>query len=431
MSLADNKKGVLTSISSLTSLSEQQDFKSNNNENESVNNDNDATSFMIEILKVTVGVTALKQLTGQLLTNFINDAEPKLKDSLKKQFKQPNSDKQLPSQFNDGIEIPAKDIDLRGKLKTDPSSNTGSLLYDNSKPTFDNTAYNAIVNDGTQTTFNNLNVEFNAGTENFKFKPTDSNLTVNEWFDEYIDNTEIINKKEFVSKTLDRMYGSISSNGDKNINELLDELKIDEIIKQLINGNDSFKINQDRLNEIFENAKNLKNGVLPYDIGCGVFDMSLSLSDMNALVAQISGSTNPDQIGNLIENSIFNNASGDNDVLNNNSESVKDTFFKKLIKSINFMLVDSLVLTPQVRVLQGIHSALTNNGDTNLGSSSESLDNQKTLIKCLTNEANSMLNEFIFNMVKAALIALITPILSKILKEKINQFLRLIKSLIT
>ena len=41
-----------------------------------------------------------------------------------------------------------------------------------------------------------------------------------------------------------------------------------------------------------------------------------------------------------------------------------------------------------------------------------------------------LINEFIFNLIKKFLVALLKPLILKIIKEKINQFTDIIKSLI-
>ncbi|MFW6242696.1 MAG: hypothetical protein ACOC2W_00895 [bacterium] len=431
MGLIDDKREIFNSIGAFTSLSEQEDLPKRDDSLSSVNNSNDASSFMIDILKVTVGSVALKQLTGKLLTSFIDSTEPILKSSLKNRYKSSNSSLQLPNQFKNGIEIPAKNIDVRNKFKSNPNSSAGDLLYSNSSNNFDNAAYDAIVNDGTEVSHNNLNIEYNADTENFKFSPVNEDVSIDDWFNDYIDNTEIIDKKEFISKSLNSMFGSISSNENKTVEQIRNELEYDELLKKIIDGEDDLSINEDVLSDIHNQANNVKNGVIQYDMGCGFYNMSLPLSNMSDLVKNISGSTDPNEVSNLIEDSVVNNASGENNMLENNKESVKDSFFSRLISVIKRMFVDSIVLSPQARMLQGVFSAINNDGNVDISNPSEDLKNNKQFITCLTKDVTNIINEFIFGLVKASLISLISPIIRKIVMEKINQYINIIKSLIT
>lgn len=431
MGLIDDKREIFNSIGAFTSLSEQEDLPKRDDSLSSVNNSNDASSFMIDILKVTVGSVALKQLTGKLLTSFIDSTEPILKSSLKNRYKSSNSSLQLPNQFKNGIEIPARSIDVRNKFKSSPNSSAGDLLYSNSSNNFDNAAYDAIVNDGTEVSHNNLNIEYNADTENFKFSPVNEDVSIDDWFNDYIDNTEIIDKKEFISKSLNSMFGSISSNENKTVEQIRNELEYDELLKKIIDGEDDLNINEDVLSDIHNQANNVKNGVIQYDMGCGFYNMSLPLSNMSDLVKNISGSTDPNEVSNLIEDSVVNNASGENNMLENNKESVKDSFFSRLISVIKRMFVDSIVLSPQARMLQGIFSAINNDGNIDISNPSEDLENNKQFITCLTKDVTNIINEFIFGLVKASLLSLISPIIRRIVMEKINQYINIIKSLIT
>ena len=64
-----------------------------------------------------------------------------------------------------------------------------------------------------------------------------------------------------------------------------------------------------------------------------------------------------------------------------------------------------------------------------IGDPVQDLINNKDFIKCLSKRALALMVEFIFNIVKGELLKLIIPVSKLILKEKINQYIGLIRSL--
>src|ERR1035437_9266810 len=251
--------------------------------------------FLLDVLKVVVGSEALKQLTGELFTNFIAGVEPQMKSSLTKQTVQYNAGDSLPTGFKTtGINVPVKDIDVYAKLKTDPASAHGDLLYDNTKPNFDSKARQAIQNAGTDTTYNNMIIKYNSSTDSFNFKPTvaSSSGTIGDWMGGYIKDTVIVDKKEFLTNTMNAVYGSVTANQNKTVEQVYQELQINKLLEQLIDDdNDSFEISQNDYDALLQKAQALVDGVVYYDMGCGMIGAKLPFNDMTNLISQISGAT--------------------------------------------------------------------------------------------------------------------------------------------
>lgn len=426
MSLINNKRNIFTDISSFTSLSQQENLPNPRDTYSSINNSNNSTMFIIEVLKITVGSLALKQITGELLTDFLDTTEPKLKTALKKQFIQPKSDTLLPNSFVNGLKVPVKNIDIYNKFKTNPNSDIGKILYDSQNNTYDKNMYDAINSEGTEIGFNNLKFSYNNDNESITFKPTINNITVNDWFNEYIDNAEILNRKEFTTKVMDSLYGTATSNQNKTLEQIKKELEINETLDKISNGNENLILNEDELCKIFQDAEDLSNGIISYDMGCGLIKTELKLDDMTDLIDDILNTNDPNQVSNIIEESIFNNARGTD--LNKNSETIKDYFFISLINSIKFLITSAMILSPQARTLTILNQLLR--GEQLNDDPISDIDNQKTFIGCISNNISSTINEFLFNKAKISLIKLLTPAIKKIAREKINQYINLIKSLI-
>jgi len=429
MSLSDDKKQIFTKIASYTSMMQTIDKTKSTNIFPSINNKKDIVPFLLDTLKVIVGTAALQELTGELLTKFIDKVEPKMKDALKKQATQYNSGDELPTAFTTtGYNIPVKNIDVYGKLKTNPDSKSGNLLYDKIKPNFDNLLYNAIKNEST-TSIGGLNMTYTSLTDNITFKG-DPTTTIGTWTNNYIDGLTIINKKEFTSNVMDRIYGSITSNQNKTVDEVYQELIVDKLIQQLItDDNDTFELLPNDYEELLAKANEMVNGVVNYDMGCGVYGAKLSLDDLSTIISNVSGSTDSFYVGNQINDSI-NKSISDQAVADENKESIKDGFFQRIIQYVTQTLAKSLTTSPQVRTLLGITSALQNNGQVIIGSAKDDLKKFKTFIKCNVNQIVAMVTEYIFNLVKKVLMLLLVPIIKKILKEKINQYKKTLKSLL-
>jgi len=434
MSLMDNKKNVFTTISAYTSLKQERKLPNTTNLYPSVNNKKDVVPFLLDVLKTVVGSDALKQLTGELFTNFIDNVEPQLKTSIKKQTIQYNAGDGLPTYFKTtGISVPVKNIDIYGKFKTSPTSQGGSLLYDTSQPSFDNSARQAIQNAGTDTIYNNMIINYNAPSDSFIFKPTiaSSSGTIGNWMGDFVDDAVIINKKEFLTNTMNAVYGSVSASQGKTVEQIYQELQISKLIEQLINDKDTFEITQDEFDALLQKAKELVDGIVYYDMGCGVIGATLPLSGMTNLIAQISGSTDSFAVGNLVEATIDKSTTGIQETADENKATIKDGFFQRLIKAITNILAQAVTVSPQIRALLVIISAFENNGVVQIGNPKDDLKKFKIFLNCIIKEAMKMINEFIFNLVVTFLIALIAPIIKTIIREKINQYVGIIKSLIS
>jgi hypothetical protein len=435
MSLSDDKKSVFTTIGAFTSLKQERKPANATNLFPSVNNKKDSVSFLLDVLKVVVGSDALKDLTGKLFTNFVDNIEPKCKTAQKKHMTQYNSGDGLPDYFkNDGVTVPVKSIDVYGKLKTNPSSSGGNLIYNQSTNNFDRSAYNAINNSDNDTTYNNMVIRYNSAADTFTFKPNPSSInsstTIGDWFNGYINNTTLIDKKEFLTNTMNNVYGSVTANQGKTIEQVYLEQQINKLIEQLIDDDDSFELSQKDYDSLLQRAEELVNGIVHYDMGCGRIEASLSIEDMSSLINNISNSSDFFAVGNAVESTINKSLSDNQETADNNSETIKDGFFQKLLKGVVLILVSLMILAPQIRALLAIMSAFQNNGASKIGSPKDDLKNFKTFIKCMTNEVTSMLNEFIFNLVVSFLVILLAPVIKTIAKEKINQYINVLKSLL-
>lgn len=431
MSLADNKRSVFTSIGAYTSLMEGGNPPKQTDLFSSINNKNDIVPFLLDVLKTVAGTEALKEAIGGIFTKLVGDVEPKLKTELKKQFIQSNASEPLPTNFkNNGITVPVKSVDSTGKLKVAPDSPTGGLIY-GSSTNFNKTAHNAILNSGTPQTYSNMSVTYISSSDSFKVKPNlgGGNPNIGEFFSTYIDDAQIIDKKEIVSNVMDSIYGTLSKEQDKTTEQEHGELETDLLLQQVLDGNDSFEISPNDYDDLLAKSRELVAGQLNYDMGCGLLAAELSFDDFASFVNNISGSTDPFYVGNQFESTISESTTGNTTTTEENKQTIKDGFFQKIIKVFTISLLAAVTTAPQIRVLFGMMSSLENNGVVSLSKPSDDMENFKTCIKCMAKQIMGLVAEFIFLLVVSYLVKLLKPVILKIIKEKINQYVGIIKSL--
>jgi hypothetical protein len=432
MALIDEKKDVFTTIGAYTSLNEAATPPNSTNLFPSVNNKKDIIPLLLDLLTVVVGTDALQELTGKLFTNLITKIEPDLKKSVKSQNIQSNSGNQIPNSFaTNGYDVKVKDIDIFGKLKSSPVSTTGSLLYSNNHASFDNVLYQTLLT-GNATFGSTLAIKYNATTDAFNFKPTPAFATakVGDFLNGFVDDMELINKKQFMSQAMNLFYGSITTNQNKTVEQIAQELQVAKLLQQLINDDDSFVLSPEDYEAILRKAQELANGVTYYDLGCGVMEVVFPLSGMTDLISNISGSTDPFFVGNQVNATIAQSTKNTPDTSAANKQTIKSGFFQKLIDLITQTLANAICTSPQIRALLAISSAFSNFNISQIGNPLTDLKKFKIFLKCNLNTAMALINKFIYDLVITFLIALITPIIKKIIKEKINQYSKQIKSLI-
>ena len=433
MGLVDDKKSIFAEIGAYVSMIEQQDLSDPTNLFPSINNKKDAIAFMLDLLKTTEGADALRNTTGEVMTKFVTKVEPSLKKTLKKQTTQSNASDPLPTGITKhGITVPVAKLDIYGKYKNSPISSVGNVTYDTSKPSFDVAAYNAISNPGTEVTFGNVTIEYDEDDDTFTIKPVVTTSTnIGSFFNDFIDALVIISVKEFTTAVMNALYGTIIANQNRTKQQIEDEVKATVFIEKMINETPDIALLPNDMFFISNKVDNLMNGISMLDVGCGVLQASLPLSGLTDAVQNLSGNTNPFEVTNqyikTFDQSLA--TTQNTEVANNNRQAILDGFFTRLLNEIQNQLVGSVTTTPQIRAIIALSSAFTL-GYPDLGTIEEYFKKYRTFIMCLLNQSKAELNKFIFDLVKKALIVLVLPAAKKILKEKINQYIGIIRSLI-
>ena len=430
MGLLDQKKDIFTTIGAYTSLEQSGTPPNTTNVFSSINNKKDIVPFLLDVMKVVVGTDALQQLTGKVFTDLVPKMNLNLQTGVKKQMTQSNAGNQLPNGFvTNGYDVKVKDVDVFGKFKTSPSSTAGSLLYSNSAVNFDNTLYSALLV-GSASFGGVLSVTYNAPSDSFNFKPVNSSMKIGDFLNGFVDKMEIVNPKEFMSNVMNAFYGSITSNQNKTAEQVAQELAVMKQIEQLMNDDSSFVISPQDYDAILQKAQELVNGATYYDLGCGVMEVVYPLSGMSSLIASISGSTDPFFVGNQIANTITGSTKNTPEATSANKQSIKDSFFQRLINAITQILAQAITSTPQIRTLLAISSAFTHLDIPQIGNPLDDLKKFRIFLKCNLNVIMAIINKFIYDLIIVVLTTLLIPIIKMIIKEKINQYVKQQQSLI-
>ena len=432
MGIIDEKKNIFVQLGALNSIKDGFEIPDSTNSLTSINNKKDITTFLLDMLTVLVGSEALKTATGEVMTGFVRNVEPTLSSSLKSQFIDFNSDLAVPSTFEtSGYSVDAQTIDSYGTLKTDPSSDLGNLLYNDNSDDFNRKSYEAIQAAGTDVTFNNITINYNDTLDEFTYKPVTTGQDIGTFTNDYIDGLTIINEKEFISSTMNLLFGTVSNNQDKTKQQAILEDKINRTIQKIIDEEESIDIDDDELREIEGRAEERIEGIATLDVGCTTLDSTLTLDDLNTLITGTTASTDPLFVGDAYVDALINSFDpADEDQSEENQQAIKDGFFKRLINAIVNILVSAVTTTPQIRALISITSGFKNNDVPDIGDPVEDIKNKENLVNCLSESAKQTIFEYLFNLVKKELLKLIIPVSKTILKEKINQYIAIIRSLI-
>jgi hypothetical protein len=434
MGLIDEKRSIYNTIAAYNSMGEIPDLPNPTDSINSINNlSKDPSRFLVDLLVTMIGSTGLVESMGELMTEFIRNAEDDLKVELKKQSVTFNSDVELSTTSfgTSGYDISLSSLDVYEKLKTDPSSDIGNLLYGTDINGFSQSAYNAIVADSGVVNYKNiLNLTYNNANDTLKVQPINSGQTIGVFLENYIDSLDLINENEFTSDIVNLLYGTISSQQDKNLQNSIFEEKLTIAIEKLINEFEDLSFSPNELTLIEEAAEEKNLGVDLVDIGCSDRVSNITINQLQDLVDANTGNTNPYGVGlNYI--SLLGDSFDENDTAAEDNEStIADSFLKKLINAILQNLIRVSSLTPETRVLFAIVDGLKNNGTISIGNPLDDMDLNRNFFDCIVKNAKSMISEYLFNAVKKELTKLVVIVSKLVLKEKYDSYIRIIKSLL-
>lgn len=428
--IIDDKRGIFNKLSVFTSLKEIE-LKPNNTFNSiaTIDNIKDPLPFLLDLSTSLVGTDGLQDKFGLLFTQYIETYNVKVKDLFKKQFLSFNQNQDLPSDFvTKGINIPVSSLDDLNNLKTPKNDPIGELLYDDDKDNLITKLKNAINTAGNKVTFGNIEIIYNESSQSINIKPM-ANISIGNFIIGFIDNFSGINQKEFVADILDKIYGLKSKLQDKTIPELNNENIIDICIDKLLNGDDLILTDADVLNVNNESEKIIK-GSNVIDCDCGFINNNLDINKLKKLADKLNGNRNPTEVGNLM-NQLFVDSLDEN-TDESNITAIKDSFIKKIINEIKRRVLKDLLFSPEKKLIFELFNYFSNPLIDEYVDKDilEYIKANKNISECLVKEIASDIIEYILNLIKSEILKITEPALKKIIKEKFNNYIIILNSLI-
>lgn len=418
MSLIGRKKNIFTTISSIKSFNENDRKVRTNDSLSSLTNKKDSLSFLLDLISILIGSGGFIKLIGGLFANVFDEAQPLIKIQILNNLTTPLSNKLLnTTPFNTGVTLPISYIDVFNKLKTDPSSDIGNLIY--GVNSFDYDLYDAINNPNEDKTIGKIIVNYNNETDEIFIRAVNLNETVFDFNDKYLDGVNV-DKNDFITNVIDSIFGIKTSSQNKSLNQITKELVLKTKIEK-INNEEEVSLSLSELESIETSSKEMKDGVDYIDLGCGIYQSSITINNLTDLVNNID-----DSDVNTISNE-FSKLFDESFEIDNNPDTAKDNFSRKIINSFELELIKSFFLNPKTLILNYINQMIV---DGEINNDTENIiENNKQTIGCISGKTKEVVNKFIFNLVKSELNNLIKPFVKMIIKEKINQYSGILRSL--
>lgn len=376
MAIIDKKKKIFGKVASARIFTEGLPKLSISSSFPSINNDGDSITFLTDLIKSLVGFEALVSSLVETLINSLPKIENEIKQVLKVELKSIVScgvDPNLPSWIKstgDGIVIEVKKIDFADILRTDPNSIGGNLIYNDVTPVltdstdFNTFLYGVIQDDGVTYTWNNIiDVTFNSlgtngnpnNTLTIKANPSYNNKTLTDINNDFINSLSLFNTENIVNKTVDLIYGSISSTIGKSLKQLKQEAQINNIVDKMVNNINKNPINDSAFS--FTNVENYKHelealnkkqGFANIDVGTTIQSVVPieTLSSFNE--AMSTTTTILEKTNTLSQNlNVMANASAENVPNLTDVQTVKLDFIQKIINNLIKGII-SILLSPKI-----------------------------------------------------------------------------------
>lgn len=419
----------------------------------------------------------LQELIGTVIEEKFKDflkksdkIENKLKDVIIKEVikKAKNSDFKLSDIENPILNTNIKNIDVDNTLKMDPNTDVGKFYYGKAAPSAP-----ALPNDPSV----QVSVEPGGDFQKFLFetKQTGSgnwkdilnvvwdedNLKVNvdpqtlaeksfeNFLRSFLDSVKILDLSKLVSDILDMTFGTVSSLTDAGADWLEDRMKLKSLCDKVIDAegksnnnvnpvmydNSFFAFSQKEKEAIRYLTTNTTNGGNLADLGCGTASTNVGLDDFEKVFELLQNvkpslvkETLTESVGGLVEKSA-------SVVDEENKDTVKFNLFAQMWEYLTSVIVGQTFKPWNVIIQQIGESILNTSGidpNTPIGAPGIDIDNSsleksgledyfikfKSLNVCLIKEVQSIILEFLFDIVKAEIIKLVAIKVSQIIADQ-------------
>jgi hypothetical protein len=372
----DKKKSIFAKIAAAKAMIGRKKNKLTKS-TDSINNKGNALAFISDLIKSLIGSAVLIDVVVNFLTNNMQEVEDLIKNSLKDELKRLVSCSVNPTipdfLTTRGIIIETSKIDFLELFKTDPNSKYGSLMYrDITSPLTNSTDFNTflygvIQDDGTQHTWDNmLDITFNSvgamvGTKlrpnnalTIKLNPNFSLTKLPALNNSFISKGKLIDTEKIINKTIDTIYGSVSSVLQKSLKQLQTEAQINDVIDRMVEADSQetiddgyFSFSNEEINNQQESATWRKKGILKLEC-CNKVPASIPpqmLLDMNSELASATVYNKSDIVKSNINRMAEQNTSNSNNP--EDDTAIKLDFIQKIIDTM-IKSIASAIISPKI-----------------------------------------------------------------------------------
>ena len=419
--------------------------------------DGNIIKVLLDLLRTLVDSGAIKEQFNVILQKtgtFEEKIKTKIADTVIGTYTR-NFDFELPT--GTILKTSLKNIDLKDTLKIDPNSEMGKFSYGkDSSVDFTRFLFDTIQSIDTTTpnstatgTWNNI-LDFSIDTSDSVEVSFNSNF-VNKGFEDFvydfINSIRILDLSQLLSTILDTLFGAISSLSDVGEQWILDQLKVTEKVNQIISAealndtviydNSFFEFSPEQMANIKKKADGLTNGSHLSDLGCGFSEsfidldaFSKSFDDINDIRPSLVKEATTNFTNTLLNQSTVG-------VNNEDRANVELNLFSELFENLPSMLFGMAIKPETLTIFQLAESIINGAGSTS-GSIPSGLDlgveslvessmdrfmsQMKGIAVCLVKEVQSLIVEFLYDLVKAEIIKLAAVQVAKISQDQVESY---------
>lgn len=417
MSNSTNKNNFLNTVSAYKQYAETPLPFSN------INNSGDVLVFLTDTMQQLLGVNSLQEEVGKITKNTIDKGNQKVKETLINNTDKISNDSEVEDEefFVDMTTSEYNDI-LEGINTT-----TGELIYEENEDTNALTKRNmrnAVELDGTEVEVGDTILRYNSEKQVMYIK-SKKRQKRSAWIQGIIGSLIVIDPITFYAALIDEMTGGLSASQKKTEADILIELKRKKVISKILSDEKNIQLTPSEVSVLEQKAKEKKAGKLSVDLGCGIFDVEVTLDELKEYSTNLSELDDPSAIGESLLGFY-------NEKFPNAGDAGKNNFWILLINSIIAVLVTIIISSPQVALILNIYAKLKGTWD--MGK--DKLDELKVLyenykmVKCLATSIWEFIIEMLFEKIVEELKLIVKGIGKMIAIEKINTFMLILKSLI-
>jgi hypothetical protein len=457
MSIIDQKKEIFSEIASKKVLLEGFPELNFNPSFPSININSNSLNFLTDLLKSLTGLDSLKDIFIDIMGSKLPDIENEVKTNLKRELNSIISCKinpKIPDNIlynSDGINLAIGKIDFNDMFLTSPNSKSGKLLYRDigsglNSEDFDTFLYNTIQSDneeswGSRTTSNDiLTFKFNEvgdvnNSLNIRVSEHYSNgsKTLKDLNNDYVDSLNLFNSKELLNKLVDDNYGTISKATSKNKEQIINELKIDKIIDNIINQDDDVEIDNSFFEFDDDDLTNFNINATEKEIGIKVIDTTEKYPtdiNINKLLEVNEWIDDTDEVN--LKNRMTDTINAlSMDVLKNvpdvDKYSVKIDFIHNMTKKL-INVISKVIISPKLITILAINHRVVHQEDFN--GSIDFIKQNKYLMKSIFNNVRDIIINLLLSKVMKEIETLVINGIIKTNKEKIKNKSAVISGLV-